>query len=305
MNHARMELNMNMMQMMDRFGTEEKCRAVLEELRWPNGICCPRCKSEKISRIHERAQFDCDTCRYQFSVTSSTIWHDTHLPLRKWFMAIYLTIESKKGFSANQMKRVLGVSYKTAWFLCHRIRAAMTEQSPTQLNGTVECDETYIGGRMGGRGRGRGASLQNKAIVIGVIQRGGKIRLQVIDKPDRKTLHAFIKEHTAPDTEVIITDEFKGYKSIGDHDTVHETVNHVQKKWARGDVHTNGIENVWSLLKRSVTGTYHKLSVKHLDAYLDELEWRFNNRDNSYLFRDTLLKLLNSKNLEYRNLIAS
>lgn len=146
MNHARMESNIDMIQMMDRFGTEEKCRAVLEELRWLNGICCPRCKGEKISRIHDRHQFDCDACRYQFSVTSGTIWHDTHLPLRKWFMAIYLTIESKKGFSANQMKRVLGVSYKTAWFLCHRIRAAMTEQSPAQLNGTVECDETYIGG---------------------------------------------------------------------------------------------------------------------------------------------------------------
>jgi len=305
MNHARMESNLNMMQMMDRFGTEEKCRAVLEELRWPDGICCPRCKSEKISRIHERAQFDCDACRYQFSVTSGTIWHDTHLPLRKWFMAIYLTVESKKGFSANQMKRVLGVSYKTAWFLCHRIRAAMTEQNPAQLNGTVECDETYIGGKLKGRGRGRGAYLQNKAIVIGVIQRGGKVRLQVIDKPDRKTLHAFLKEHTAPDTEVIITDEFKSYKGIGDHDTVHETVNHAQKEWTRGDIHTNGIENVWSLLKRSVTGTYHKLSVKHLDAYLDELEWRFNNRDNSYLFRDTLIKLLNSGQLEYRNLIAS
>lgn len=305
MKHARMELNIDMIQMMDRFGTEEKCRAVLEELRWPDGIRCPRCNSVKISRIHDRAQFDCDICRYQFSVTSGTIWHDTHLPLRKWFMAIYLTVESKKGFSANQMKRVIGVSYKTAWYLCHRIRAAMTEQDPAQLNGTVECDETFIGGKLRGRGKGRGAYLQNKAIVIGVIQRGGKVRLQVIDRTDRKTLHRFIKEHTAPDTEVIITDDWKAYRGIGDHDTTHEIVNHSAKEYVRGDVHTNGIENVWSLLKRSVTGTYHKLSVKHLDAYLDELEWRFNNRDNSYLFRDTLIKLLRSQNLEYKELIAS
>ncbi len=305
MKHARMESNIDMIQLMDRFGTEEKCRAVLEELRWPDGIRCPRCNSVKISRIHDRAQFDCDICRYQFSVTSGTIWHDTHLPLRKWFMAIYLTVESKKGFSANQMKRVIGVSYKTAWFLCHRIRAAMTEHEPTQLNGTVECDETFVGGRLRGMGKGKGAYLQNKAIVIGVIQRGGKVRLQVINRTDRKTLHAFLKEHTAPDTEVIITDDWKAYRGIGDHDTAHEVVNHSAKEYVRGNVHTNGIENVWSLLKRSVTGTYHKLSVKHLDAYLDELEWRFNNRDNSYLFRDTLIKLLNSKNLEYRELIAS
>lgn len=181
----------------------------------------------------------------------------------------------------------------------------MTELDPTPLKGTVECDETFIGGRMRGKGLGKGAYLQNKGIVIGVIQRGGKVRLQVINRSDRKTLHRFIKEHTAPDTEVIITDDWKAYREIGDHDTKHEVVNHSAKEYVRGDIHTNGIENVWSLLKRSVTGTYHKLSIKHLDAYLDELEWRFNNRDNQYLFRDTLIKLLGSKNIEYQELIAS
>lgn len=305
MARVKMESNMDMMELMERFGTEEKCRAILEELRWNDGIRCPRCNGVKTSRIHARDQFDCDTCRHQFSVTSGTIWHDTHLPLRKWFIAIYLTVESKKGMSANQMKRVLGVSYKTAWYLCHRIRAAMTELDPTTLKGTVEVDETFIGGRIRGRGRGRGVYAQNKGIVIGVIQRGGKVRLQVIDRTDRKTLHGFIKEHTAPDTEVIITDDWRAYRGIGDHDTKHEVVNHSAKEYVRGDIHTNGIENVWSQLKRSVTGTYHKLSVKHLDAYLDELEWRFNNRDNPYLFRDTLIKLLGSKNVEYQDLIAS
>ncbi len=302
---AKIESNLNMLHMMERFGTEEKCRAILEELRWPDGVRCPRCNSVKISRIHEREQFDCDVCRYQFSVTSGTIWHDTHLPLRKWFIAIYLTVESKKGFSANQTKRVLGVSYKTAWYLNHRIRAAMTEHDAAPLKGTVEVDETFIGGRLRGKGKGKGAYLQNKATVIGVIQRGGKVRLQVIDRTDRKTLHRFIKDHTAPDTEVIITDDWKAYRGIGDHDTKHEVVNHLKKEYVRGDIHTNGIENVWSLLKRSVTGTYHKLSIKHLDAYLDELEWRFNNRENPYLFRDTLLKLIGSNNLEYKALIAS
>jgi transposase-like protein len=302
---TKMKSKMDMMELMERFGTEEKCRAILEELRWPDGTRCPRCNGVKTSRIHARDQFDCDTCRHQFSVTSGTIWHDTHLPLRKWFIAIYLTVESKKGMSANQMKRVLGVSYKTAWYLCHRIRAAMTELDPTPLKGTVECDETFIGGRMRGKGLGKGAYLQNKGIVIGVIQRGGKVRLQLINRTDRKTLHRFIKEHTAPDTEVIITDDWKAYRGIGDHDTKHEVVNHSAKEHVRGDIHTNGIENVWSLLKRSVTDTYHKLSIKHLDAYLDELEWRFNNRGNQYLFRDTLIKLLGSKNIEYQELIAS
>lgn len=181
----------------------------------------------------------------------------------------------------------------------------MTEHDAAPLKGTVEVDETFIGGKLKGQGKGRGAYLKNKATVIGVIQRGGKVRLQVIDRTDRKTLHRFIKDHTAPDTEVIITDDWKAYRGIGDHDTKHEIVNHLKKEWVRGDIHANGIENIWSLLKRSVTGTYHKLSVKHLDAYLDELEWRFNNRDNSYLFRDTLIKLLSSKNIEYQELIAS
>lgn len=305
MARAQMESNMDMMELMERFGTEKKCRAILEELRWPDGARCPRCNSVKTSRIHSRDQFDCDTCRHQFSVTSGTIWHDTHLPLRKWFIAIYLTVESKKGFSANQMKRVLGVSYKTAWYLCHRIRAAMTEHESAQLNGTVECDETYIGGRLRGQGKGIGNYISNKALVIGIIQRGGKVRLEVIEKRDRKTVHAFIKKHAAPDTECIMTDELHAYKGIADHDTRHERINHMKKEYVRGDIHTNGIENVWSLLKRSVTGTYHKLSVKHMDAYLDELEWRFNNRENPFLFRDTLLKLISSKNLEYQELVAS
>jgi transposase-like protein len=302
---AKVPGNVTMIDLMERFGTDEKCRQILEELRWYDGVRCPRCNSVKISRIRERQQFDCDVCRYQFSVTSGTIFHDTHLPLNKWFVAIYLTVESKKGMSANQMKRILGVSYKTAWYLCHRIRAAMTEQEPEQLNGTVEVDETFIGGKLRGHGRGIGNYTKNKTIVIGVVQRGGKIRLQTIETTDRKTLHKFIKLHCAPDTELIITDELPAYKGIADEDTRHETVNHKEMEWARGDIHTNGIENVWSLLKRSVTGTYHKLSAKHLDAYLDELEWRFNNRKNPYLFRDTLIKLLASKNLEYQDLIAS
>ncbi len=299
-----MPASISLVDLMQHFPTDEKCRTMLEELRWPDGVRCPHCNGVKNYRT-KRDQFFCDTCSYQFSVTSGTIFHDTHLPLQKWFLTIWLVTHSKKGISANQVKRTIGVSYKTAWYLCHRIRAAMTEHDAPQLNGTVEVDETFIGGKLKGRGTGRGAYLKNKAIVIGVIQRGGKVRLQVIDRTDRKTLHRFIKDHTAPDTEVIVTDDWRAYRGIGDHDTKHEIVNHSAKEYVRGDIHTNGIENVWSLLKRSVTGTYHKLSVKHLDAYLDELEWRFNNRENPYLFRDTLMKLLGSENLEYKELIAS
>ena len=296
--------DMDMMKLMERFHSDEGCRAVLEELRWPNGVACTRCGSLSISRIEQRPQYDCNSCRYQFSVTAGTIFHDSHLPLPKWFVATMLMCVSKKGISALQMKRTLNVHYKTAWYLCHRIRAAMAEANPKPLSGTVEADETFIGGRAKGKGRGRAAYLSNKTIVAGVIERGGDVRLKVIGDTRRRTLHAFLAEHVSPETERIITDAWSPYRGIGDHDTTHEIVDHAQKEYVRGDVHTNTVENVWSLLKRSIVGSYQHLSEKHLDAYLDELEWRFNNRDNPFLFRDTLVKLLQSNNLEYKALVA-
>jgi transposase-like protein len=176
----------------------------------------------------------------------------------------------------------------------------MHDAYPIPLRGIVEIDETYVGGTTKGTGHGYKG---NKAVVVGAIQRGGKIYLQVTDDKSRKTLHGFVKEHTAPDTEVICTDDWPAYKGIEDEDTKHEVVNHSLGEYSRDGMNTNSIENIWSLLKRSIVGSYHKVSIKHLDAYLDELEWRFNNRDNEYLFRDTLLKLIGSENLTYRDLV--
>ena len=290
---------MNLMKLTDTFHSEERCRDYLAELRWPNGVACLRCGAMKHAFDSERYVWDCYSCGYQFSVLSGTIFHDTKLPLRKWLMAAYLMTESRKGISANQMKRTIDVSYKTAWYLCHRIRHAMTETDTEQLTGTVEVDETFVGGKVRGKGRGyRG----NKATVVGVVQRKGQIRLQAARGTDRETLHAIIHKHVDPTSPAIYTDEWPAYRGIGDHDTVHETVNHSIEEWSRGDVHANTVEGVWSLLKRSIVGSYHKVSVKHLDAYLDELEWRFNNRENPYLFRDTVIKLLGSKALPYQSL---
>ena len=290
---------MNLMKLTDMFHSDERCRDYLEFLRWPNGLACLRCGSMKISRSYKRNQLICDSCAYNFSVTANTIFHDTHLALRKWFMAAYLIIESKKGISANQMKRTLGVSYKTAWYLCHRIRAAMTEVNPKPLSGTVEVDETWVGGEQRGVGSGNRGT---KSVVVGAIERKGEVRLKVTKDRTRKTLHAFIREYVGPATERIITDEWYPYRGVGDRDTIHETINHSLKQWVRGDIHTNSVENVWSLLKRSIIGSFHHVSEKHLDAYLDELEWRFNNRENPWLFRDTLLKLIASQNLPYQHL---
>src|SRR5919199_23237 len=187
---------MNLMKLVERFRSEDECRAYLEELRWPDGIVCPRCGGKIISRIKKRPQFDCDSCRYQFSVTAGTIFHDTHLPLWKWFAAVYLIVESKKSISAKQMERMLGTTYRTAWHLSHRIRSAFREVDAQLLKGIIEVDETFVGGEVRGKGRGY---TGNKAIVVGVIQRGGNICLQVLSARDRETLHDFLRKNLAED----------------------------------------------------------------------------------------------------------
>ncbi|MFL5896062.1 MAG: IS1595 family transposase [Thermoleophilaceae bacterium] len=297
---------MNLVKLVEDFGSEDKCRAFLRDLRWPDGVRCPRCDSDSVSVIADRNQWDCNGCRYQFSVTAGTLFHDSHLPLWKWFLAIYLVCESKKGISANQLKRTLAVSYKTAWYLCHRIRAAMGDDDAPLLKGIVEADETYVGGKATGfadrREAARGRRL-NKSVVLGAIERGGELRTRVVDDASRKTIHAFLKENVADEAKAIYTDSFRSYRGIADADTRHEWVNHSADEWVRGDVHTNTVESAWSLFERAVMGSYHRLSKKHLQAYLDEFTFRFNNRENPFLFRDTLLALLVDEPLPYKKLV--
>jgi transposase-like protein len=313
----------NLINLIERYGDDEKCRAFLEKLRWPDGVRCLRCGSAKVSRVstkvgtrqnrkvknpeRSRNQFDCDSCRHQFSVTAGTVFHDTHLPLWKWFLATYLMCESKKGMSANQLKRTLGIgSYKTAWYLCHRVRSAMTDDWPARLTGVVEVDETWVGGKR--RHVGKEHALDNKALIIGALQRGGSVRLMFEKRGHRMTqtfAKDFLTECVDDSAEAIYTDENHAYHLVGDEDTRHESVNHNLEEWVRGDVTTNGIESAWSLLKRSIVGSYHQLSEKHLPAYLDEFAFRFNNRENPYLFRDTLLKLIEGDALPYATLTAA
>jgi transposase-like protein len=305
---------------MDAFGGDEACQAVLEGLRWPGGPECPRCQSKKLSRIYTRGQFDCESCGYKFSVTSGTVLHDTHLPLRKWIVATFLLCEAKKGMSALQLKRTIGVSYKTAWYLCHRIRSAMGSVEVEPLTGVVEADETWIGGKaknMHAKERERlgvGAGfVGNKVQVLGAIQRGedgkpSQVRLAVAGakgkRADVARLHDFIAANVHDDAAAVYTDENEGYLGVGDENTIHATVNHSDGQWVEGDVHTNSAESAWSLLKRGVVGSYHRLSTKHLDAYLGEFEWRFNGRENPYLFRDTLARLVQADTLTFADLTA-
>jgi transposase-like protein len=297
---ASMNNELDLCSMSQDFGSEEKCRTYLERLRWPKGVQCPSCGSDKISRIMARNQFDCDVCRYQFSATAGTIFHDTHLPLWKWFLATYLLCESRKGMSANQLSRMLKTTYKTAWYLSHRIRAAMLETTPKKLGGTVEIDETYVGGK---KRRWRAGS--DKQVVIGIRQRNGDLRLIHAEDAKSATVREIINANIGGHVEVILTDESAIYPFALDkmQKNLHRTINH-SREYAHGDVHTNTVESAFSLLKRGIVGTWHKVSAKHLPAYLDEMCFRFNNRKNPYLFRDTMLKLIDSPNLEYKQLTA-
>src|ERR1039457_6053241 len=173
---AMISKSIDLMTLVENFATDDKCREALMHLRWPKGVRCLRCGHDKVSPVNDRKVFDCNSCHYQFSVTVGTILNDSHLPLTKWFFITYLMCESKKGISASQVYRMLGSkSYKTAWYLCHRIRAAMKDAMPLPLDGTLEIDETYVGGKQHGKGT-RGRSLKSKEVVIGIKQRGGELR---------------------------------------------------------------------------------------------------------------------------------
>ena len=294
----------NLQELIAEFGTEDACRAELETLRWPNGVICPRCQSKDVGRLPSRPVYYCRGCKYQFSVTAGTIFNDSHLKLSIWFYATFLLVEAKKGMSSRQLERTLGVSHKTAWYLTHRIRAAMLEVNPEPLTGTVEVDETYIGGKRRHVGQGY---VGNKQMVLGAIERGGRIRLRVEKRDNKKTLQGFIADTVSPSVDHIYTDEHPGYIGLDNdsgEESLHQSVKHRTEEWVRGDVHTNSVESAWSLLKRSIVGSFHQVSAKHLPKYLQEFEFRFNNRKNPYLFRDTLLKLINAKAMPYERLTA-
>jgi transposase-like protein len=297
-------------ELMERYGDEQSCRNYLEHLRWRNGVRCPKCNGERISSILKRDQYNCDneSCRYQFSVTADTQFHDTHLPLVKWFLATFLICQSRKGMSANQLKRMLRINYRTAWYLCHRIRDAMKAVNPQPLGGTIEIDETFVGGRQRGHQHKVGHPECKKEVVIGIRQRGGALRFFHAEDVKSGTLAKYIRENVSQDVDVIMTDEFQGYpKALHDAGVLaeHKTIKHRDGIYAVGDVYTNTVESAFSLLKRGIIGTWHRVSAKHLQAYLDEMCFRFDNRKNPYLFRDTLLRLLRAQHLEYKQLIAA
>jgi len=311
---------MNLIDVTQQFKNDDDCLAYLESMRWPDGIRCPVCGCNRISKITRKAAsknkrtriYQClePTCKQQFSATAGTIFNDSHLPLTKWFMALALVVDAKKGMSAKQLQAHLGLgSYKTAWYMAHRIRKAMENKESADFSGIIEMDETYLGGKLRGQGQAwRYNQKGQKQVVVGIKQRGGQLRFFHAPNAKIETLAKYLKEHVSKDVEYIMTDELPAYPKalrLSGHDVEkHRTVNHSAEIYVDGNVTTNGIESAFSLFKRGVIGSFHKISIKHLHRYLSEFETRFNARKADDRFEPTLRRMLGIEPMPYADLIA-
>ena len=265
------------------FPDEQSCLDHLRAIRWRDGEFCPHCGGTRIYHFTDLKTFKCGDCRARFSIKVGTIFHDTKLPLRKWFMAIWLITNHKKGIASTTLARDLKITQKSAWHVLHRLRhAARTKSFNAPLSGQVESDETYVGGREKNKhadkrtpGSQGGA---NKSVVLGVIQRDGELRAEVVTDTTSGTVQGVVRRNVAPGS-LLFTDEHRAYRGLV-KDYAHLTVNHSRGEYVRfGVVHSNSIESVWALLKRQIIGIHHFVSPKHLARYVDEMTWRFNRRD--------------------------
>ena len=278
------------------FPHEDACKAYLAANRWPDGIRCPRCGNDQINELATMPfKWECSVCAqgnsYRFSVLVGTIFENTNKPLRQWFRVMHMMLTSKKGISALQIYRVMGFgSYNTALLMCNKIRAALGNEEFKQLVGYVEVDETFVGGKAknkhkgpGGRGDFGGTGGTGKSIVAGAVKRKGNVIARVIENTSRETLDAFVRMAVADDVSLISTDEFSAYRHLG-LTYPHGVVRHGVGEYVHGAIHTNTIEGFWSLVKRGIMGTFHKVSRKYLHLYVNEFEFRYNNRKNADIF---------------------
>jgi len=283
---------MNIIEVYDRFPTESDCIYYLEQVRWKGTPVCPYCESKNTTVLKDENRHHCNNCNTSFSVTVRTIFHKTKLPLQKWFLAISLILNAKKGIAARQLARDIKVNKDTAWYVNMRIRRAMVEQRDL-LTGIVEMDETYIGGKPRksepgfSRGSGGQGRRDNKKPVVGMASRNGQIKARPVKNVKAYTLKRLVRENIDLDSSILITDQYRGYRMMN-RLTDHYTVNH-SYWYVDGFKHTNTIESFWALLKRGIVGQYHKVSVRHLPKYIDEFCYRHNHRDNDDLFDTTIL----------------
>jgi transposase-like protein len=293
---------MTLKELLEQFPNEDSCKRYLMEKRWPDGVTCPKCGNKKVFHVTHRPFHwvckakDCGGRNgYRFSVISRTVFQDTKRPLREWFTVAYLMLNAKKGISSLNVQRIMGFKKeKTAWYMCHRVRAAMHDEDFRQLMGIVEIDETYIGGKQANRHAkdrakytGRGASNTGKTTVIGAISRKGNVVCKIIEDTSHQTINRFVHKAISDKVDLVATDSAAAYSWIGLR-RKHESVDHKAGEYVRGIVHTNNIESFWALLKRAVIGTYHNVSRKYLPLYLAEFQFRRNHRNNPDLFGEII-----------------
>jgi len=272
------------------FHDETKARAWLEAELWPNGPACPHCGTVNEATLlkgktHRAGLYQCNACREPFTVTVGTLYERSHIPLHKWLAVTHLMMASKKGISALQISRMLGFGYKTAWFMCHRIRESMRETKPTEPLGgegrTVEMDEAYIGGLEKNKHRNKrkhaGGGGKGKEAVFSLVERGGSVRSHHVPTVNAKTLGPILREQMKQGT-ALMSDESVTAMSLGQEFGNHQAVNHSIGEYVRGDAHTNTVEGYFSILKRGIIGTYHHVSPQHLKRYLAEFDFRYNER---------------------------
>ncbi|MCB0746789.1 MAG: IS1595 family transposase [Ignavibacteriae bacterium] len=277
-------------QLLDYFKDEETCVAYYEEIRWQGNPVCPHCGSENPYKTTRGYKCSNNECYKKFTVKVGTIFENSKIPFRIWFASIFLATNHKKGISSVQLASDLGITQKTAWFVLHRIREMLKDKAPQMLgeNNMVETDTAYIGGKENNKHIKKRRSNENLALtndgkpyvpkkaVIGIIERNGNVVLKYIPREDKKNMRDFIKTHV-PKGSTIYSDEAKVFHQLKKYYT-HKSVKHALSLYVDGDVHTNTIENFWSLLKRGLYGIYHQVSDKHLERYLDEFSARFNTR---------------------------